>query len=176
MEPCFEGLCGILNHRSTVLLTPLLSITSSGELHLVLIQLICFKFIYWTSSIKALFDKMPASEVRNTCIMHVGSYKDVQTFARIAYLWFIFLSSIIGKQSVQRVILTKQNANFLTGLLHIQVQYTPDAGHAFVVNSRLPLKKWLQIVMSVDDTTIYVTTRHFNGHVFEKEENAVHKE
>lgn len=68
------------------------------------------------------------------------------------------------------------NSYFLTGLLHIQVQYTPDMGHAFIINSRLPLKKWLQIVMSVDDTTIHVTMRHFNGHVFQKEENAVHKE
>ena len=32
LEPCFDGLCGILNHRSTELLTPLLSITSTGEL------------------------------------------------------------------------------------------------------------------------------------------------
>lgn len=68
------------------------------------------------------------------------------------------------------------NAYFPTGLLHIQVQYTPDMGHAFIINSRLPLKKWLQIVMSVDDTTVHVTIRHFNGHVFEKEENAVHGE
>ena len=30
-EPCLDGLCGILNHRSTSLLTPLLSITSSGK-------------------------------------------------------------------------------------------------------------------------------------------------
>lgn len=90
-EPCLDGLCGILNHRSTSLLTPLLSITSSG-------------------------------------------------------------------------------------LLHIQVQYTPDLGYAFVINSRLPLKKWVQIVMSVDDKTIYVSTRHHNGHVLEKEENAIHKE
>lgn len=49
-------------------------------------------------------------------------------------------------------------------------------GHAFIMNSPLPLKKWLQIVMSVDDTTIYVTIRHFNGHVFEKQETAVHRE
>ena len=32
VEPCFDGLCGILNHRSIELLTPLLSITSTGEL------------------------------------------------------------------------------------------------------------------------------------------------
>ena len=32
LEPCYDGLCGILNHRSTKLLTPLLSITSTGEL------------------------------------------------------------------------------------------------------------------------------------------------
>ena len=64
----------------------------------------------------------------------------------------------------------------LTGQLHIQVQYTPDMGHAFIMNSPLPLKKWLQIVMSVDDTTIHVAIRHFNGHVFEKEETAVHTE
>ena len=86
------------------------------------------------------------------------------------------LLSIIGTQSIQRVILTNQNAYFLTGHLHIQVQYTPDMGHAFIINSPLPLKKWLQIVMSVDDTTIHVIIRHFNGHVFEKEENAVHRE
>lgn len=49
-------------------------------------------------------------------------------------------------------------------------------GHAFIMNSPLPLKKWLQIVMSVDDTTIYVTIQHFNGHVFEKQETAVHRE
>lgn len=91
MEPCLDGLCGIFNHRSTVLLTPLVSITSNGQ-------------------------------------------------------------------------------------LHIQVQYTPDMGHAFIMNSPLPLKKWLQIVMSVDDTTIYVTIRHFNGHVFEKQETAVHRD
>ena len=30
--------------------------------------------------------------------------------------------------------------------------------------------------MSVDDKTIYVSTRHHNGHVLEKEENAIHKE
>lgn len=86
------------------------------------------------------------------------------------------LSSILGSQSVQREILTNQNVYFLTGQLHIQVQYTPDMGHAFIMNSPLPLKKWLQIVMSVDDTTIYVTIRHFNGHVFEKQETAVHRE
>ena len=63
-----------------------------------------------------------------------------------------------------------------TGLLHIQVQYSADTGHAFVINSRLPLKKWVQIIMSVDDTTIYVTTRQYSGHVLEKEENAVHNE
>lgn len=40
----------------------------------------------------------------------------------------------------------------------------------------MPLKKWVQIVMSVDDKTIYVSTRHRNGHVLEKEENAIHKE
>jgi len=90
----------------------------------------------------------------------------------------LFLSSIIkqGTQSIQRVTLTNQNSYFLAGLLHIQVQYKPDMGHAFIINSRLPLKKWLQIVMSVDDTTVHVTIRHFNGHVFEKEENAVHVE
>ena len=31
LEPCLHGLCGILSHRSTVLLTPLLSVTSTGE-------------------------------------------------------------------------------------------------------------------------------------------------
>lgn len=31
LEPCTNGLCSILNHRSTELLTPLLSITSAGE-------------------------------------------------------------------------------------------------------------------------------------------------
>ena len=58
----------------------------------------------------------------------------------------------------------------------MQVQYTADVGHAFVINSRLPLKKWVQIVMSVDDTTVYVTTRQYKEHVLEKEANAVHKE
>ena len=32
VEPCFDGLGGILNHRSTELLTLLLSITSNSEL------------------------------------------------------------------------------------------------------------------------------------------------
>ena len=32
LEPCLDGLCGILNHRSTELLTPLISITSTGKL------------------------------------------------------------------------------------------------------------------------------------------------
>ena len=63
-----------------------------------------------------------------------------------------------------------------TGVLHIQVQYTAEVGHAFVINSRLPLKKWVQIVISVEDTTVYVTTRQFNGHVLEREANAVHTE
>ena len=63
--------------------------------------------------------------------------------------------------------------DIFTGVLHIQVQYT--AGHAFVINSRLSLKKWVQIVMSVDDTTVYVT-RQFNSHVLEREANAVHTE
>lgn len=89
MEPCVNGLCGILNHRSTELLTPLLSITSTGH-------------------------------------------------------------------------------------LHVQVQYSADTGHAFVISNNLPLKKWIQIVMSVDDTTFYITTRQYNGPVFDKEENALH--
>ena len=66
--------------------------------------------------------------------------------------------------------------DLLSGLLHVQVQYTADTAHAFVINSRLPLKKWVQIVMSVDDTTVYVTTRQHNGHVLVREENAVHNE
>ena len=66
--------------------------------------------------------------------------------------------------------------DIFTGVLHIQVQYTAEVGHAFVINRRLPLKKWVQIVMSVDDTTVYVTTRQFNGHVLEREVNAVHTE
>ena len=63
--------------------------------------------------------------------------------------------------------------HIFTGVLHIQVQYTAEVGHAFVINSRLSLMKWAQIVMSVDDTNVYVTTRQFNGHVLEREVNAV---
>ena len=66
--------------------------------------------------------------------------------------------------------------NCITGVLHIQVLYTAEVGHAFVINSRLPLKKWVQIVISVDDTNVYMTTRQFNGHVLEREANAVHTE
>lgn len=65
--------------------------------------------------------------------------------------------------------------DIFTGVLHIQVQCTAEVGHAFVINSRLSLKKWVQIVMSVDDTTVYVT-RQFNSHVLEREGNALHTE
>jgi len=58
--------------------------------------------------------------------------------------------------------------DIFTGVLHVQVQYTAEVGHALVINSRLSLKKWVQIVMPVDDTTVYVTTRQFNGHVLER--------
>ena len=64
--------------------------------------------------------------------------------------------------------------DIFTGVLHIQVQYTAEVGHAFVINSRLSLMKWVQIVMSVDDINVYVTTGQFNGHVLEREVNAVH--
>ena len=64
----------------------------------------------------------------------------------------------------------------LPGHLHVQVQYSADTGHAFVISNNLPLKKWIQIVMSVDDTTFYITTRQYNGPVFDKEENALHNQ
>ena len=48
VEPCFDGLCGILNHRSTELLTPLLSITSTGELAYIVQRcvFVCMKGLY----------------------------------------------------------------------------------------------------------------------------------
>ena len=58
----------------------------------------------------------------------------------------------------------------------MQVQYTEHYGHAFVVSRRLPLKKWVQIILTVNDTTFHVTIKHYNNHVMEKEENAVHNE
>ena len=57
--------------------------------------------------------------------------------------------------------------DIFTRVLHIQVQYTAEVGHAFVINSRLSLMKWVQIVMSLDDTIVYVT-RQFNSHVLER--------
>lgn len=44
-EPCLDGLCGILNHRSASLLTPLLSITSSGKWMILLFVLVMGLYI-----------------------------------------------------------------------------------------------------------------------------------
>lgn len=58
MEPCIDGLCGIFNHRSTALLTPLVSITSSGELarSFSTDTAVLFQVYLPISSMKALLD------------------------------------------------------------------------------------------------------------------------